>query len=69
MNLGEEVSYKMENDPRWKKLPYEYALMCIALCLTFPQALDGFKRRMQPEEIMFEVEDFTDEQKEEWYKL
>lgn len=69
MNLGEEIDYKMSIEPRWKDLPYEYAVICIALGLTYAQAQDGFDRHMQPEEIMFEVEDFSDEQIEEWYKL
>ena len=69
MNLGEEVDHKMAIEPRWKDLPYEYAVICIALGLTYAQAQDGFDRHMQPEEIMFEVEDFSDEQIEEWYKL
>ena len=69
MNLGEEIGHKMAIEPRWRDLPYEYAVICIALGLTYAQAQDGFDRRMQPEEIMFEVEDFSDEQIEEWYKL
>ena len=69
MNLGEEIDHKMAIEPRWKDLPYEYAVICIALGLTYAQAQDGFDRHMQPEEIMFEVEDFSDEQIEEWYKL
>lgn len=69
MNLGEEVEQKMAKDPRWRKLPYEYALMCIALTLTYPQAYEGFLHRKSPEEIMFEVEEFTPEQIDEWYKL
>ena len=69
MNLGEEIELKMNAEPRWKELPYEYAVICIALGLTYAQAQDGFDRRMQPEEIMFEAEDFSDEQIEEWYKL
>lgn len=59
----------MMRDERWKKLPYDYAVMCIALNLTFPQAHEGFQRRMQPEEIMFEVEEFTPEQIERWETL
>ncbi len=69
MNLGEEIDHKMAIEPRWRDLPYEYAVICIALGLTYAQAQDGFDRHMQPEEIMFEVEDFSDEQIEEWYKL
>lgn len=69
MNLGEEVSSKIERNPDWKKLPYEYAVICIALGLTFPQSWDGFRRRMTPEEIMFEVEEFTPEQIENWHKI
>lgn len=69
MNLGEEIDHKMSIEPRWKDLPYEYAVICIALGLTYAQAQDGFDRHMQPEEIMFEVEDFSEEQIEEWYKL
>lgn len=69
MNLGEEIDHKMAIEPRWKDLPYEYAVICIALGLTYAQAQDGFDRHMQPEEIMFEVEDFSEEQIEEWYKL
>lgn len=59
----------MEHNPDWKKIPYEYAAICIALGLTATQSIDGFKRRMQPEEIMFEVEEFTDEQIAQWYRL
>lgn len=69
MNLGEEIDHKMAIEPRWRDLPYEYAVICIALGLTYAQAQDGFDRHMQPEEIMFEVEDFSEEQIEEWYKL
>lgn len=59
----------MEHNPDWKKIPYEYAVVCIALGLTSSQAIDGFKRRMQPEEIMFEVEGFSEEKIAEWYDL
>lgn len=69
MNLGEEVSLKMESNPDWKKLPYEYAIMCIALGLSPTQAYNGFMRRLQPEEIMFEVDEFTQEDIDRWYAM
>lgn len=59
----------MERYPDWKRIPYEYAVMCIALGLTAAQSLSGFKRRMQPEEILFEVEEFSEEQISVWNEL
>lgn len=69
MNLGTEIEQKFAQNPNWRKLPYEYAVICIALGLSFQQSYDGFKRRMTPEEIMFEVDEFTPEQIEDWYKI
>lgn len=69
MNLGTEIELKFLRNPNWKKLPYEYAVICIALNLSFQDSWEGFKRRMTPEEIMFEVEEFTPEQIDEWYKI
>lgn len=69
MDLETEVSEKIKADPRWKKIPYEYAYICIALCLTYPQAQYGINHRMQPEEVMFKEERFTEEQIRQWHTL
>lgn len=69
MNLGTEVELKFQQNPNWKKLPYEYAIICIALGLSFQDSYNGFLRRMSPEEIMFEVDGFTDEDIDRWYKM
>lgn len=56
MDLSQEVSEKIKADERWKNLPYEYAYLCIAACLTYPQAYAGFIDRLSPEEAMFREE-------------
>lgn len=69
MNFEDEIKYRMEKDPRWRTLPYDYAVISIALMLTFQQAYAGFTSRKPPEEVMFEVEGFTPEQIEAWNNL
>jgi len=69
MDLETEISETIESDPRWKKIPPEYAGICIALCLTYPQAQYGLDHRMQPEEVMFKFEEFTDEQIRRWNEI
>ena len=56
MDLSQEVSEKIKADERWKNLPYEYAYLCIAACLTYSQAYSGFLDRLSPEEAMFREE-------------
>lgn len=69
MDLETEISEKIESDPHWEKIPREYAGICIALCLTYPQAQYGIDHRMQPEEVMFKFEGFTDEQIRRWNEI
>lgn len=62
MNLEEEVSQKISDDPRWKDLPYEYAFLSICAGLTFAQAWSGFINRQSPEKVMFDDLEFSEEQ-------
>ena len=62
MSLEEEVSRKMNDDPRWGELPYEYAYLSICAGLTFAQAWSGFINRESPEKAMFRDLDFSEEQ-------
>jgi len=68
-NLEQEVSSKIESDPRWKFLPYGYAYNCIALLIPFGDALDGFKRMESPEQIMFRLENWDSQRIKEWEAL
>lgn len=66
MSLKEEISLKMETDPRWKLIPKDYAVNCIALLLTFEDAIYGLRKHLSPEELMFEIEGFDEEKIRQW---
>ena len=69
MSLEEEVSSKIESDPRWKVIPYDYAYKCIALLLTFDDAIYGIRKRLSPEQIMFEREGYDQDKIRQWSEL
>ena len=68
-SLEEEVSSKIEADERWKLIPYDYAYKCIALLLTFDDAIYGIRKRLSPEQVMFERENFTPDKIKQWSEL
>lgn len=59
----------MAEDERWKLIPYDYAYNCIALLLTFDQAVDGLRNRLSPEQAMFKAEGWDDEKIRYWNDL
>lgn len=69
MNFTEEVSYKFKIEPRWKLIPEDYAVQCIALMLSFSDAIYGLQNRLTPTQLMFEVEGFTEEQIRQWNEI
>lgn len=59
----------MDLDPRWKEIPYDYAYICIALLMSFEDAIYGLRNRLSPERAMFERENWDDEKIRQWNDL
>ena len=69
LSLEEEVSLKMEQDERWRLIPYDYAYLCIAHLFTFEDALEGIRKHLTPDELFFQREGYTPDKIKEWSDL